>query len=186
MPSSQYYGNQLSKEIIKFCLRKIHSGISSRTDLVDKACREFKSHDKSRVRDEARRNLSYMKSRGYIKENRDRLNLTDKGAKRLQKMQMSSLELESQKWDGKWRILTFDIPEDRRPARNAVRRLIKQLGFQPLHKSVWVHPTPCGEHIQQIKDAYGVGEHITLLEVTSFDQEAKFEKVFKDTIKATS
>lgn len=41
-------------------------------------------------------------------------------------------------WDGKWRIVSFDIPEQKRVIRNLFRRNLKKWGFKILHKSVWV------------------------------------------------
>ncbi len=42
------------------------------------------------------------------------------------------------KWDGKWRIVIFDIPEQKRIVRNLFRRNLKKWGFKHLQKSVWI------------------------------------------------
>lgn len=42
------------------------------------------------------------------------------------------------KWDGKWRIVIFDIPEEKRVIRNLFRRNLKKWGFKQLQKSVWI------------------------------------------------
>ena len=39
-------------------------------------------------------------------------------------------------WDGRWRLVIFDIPESLREARHHIRRLLKELGFQQLQLSV--------------------------------------------------
>ena len=41
-------------------------------------------------------------------------------------------------WDGKWRIVVFDIPEQKRLIRNLLRRNLKKWGFKHLQKSVWI------------------------------------------------
>lgn len=61
------------------------------------------------------------------------LKLTDAGRSQL----ISSHEVE-EIWDGKLRIVIFDIPEQKRVIRNLFRRNIKKWGFKPLQKSVWV------------------------------------------------
>lgn len=43
-------------------------------------------------------------------------------------------------WDGKWYIITFDIPEIYRNRRNAFREKLKKLGFGKLQASVWISP----------------------------------------------
>lgn len=45
---------------------------------------------------------------------------------------------EKKEWDGKWRIVVFDIPEQKRLIRNLFRRNLKKWGFKSLQKSVWV------------------------------------------------
>src|SRR3989344_2261550 len=44
----------------------------------------------------------------------------------------------SKTWDGKWRIVLFDIPEKYKKVRDALRYHIKKLGFHELQKSVFV------------------------------------------------
>ena len=41
-------------------------------------------------------------------------------------------------WDGKWRIVVFDIPEDKRKLRNIIRYHLKKIGFLQIQGSVWV------------------------------------------------
>ncbi|MBI4101298.1 hypothetical protein HY441_02385 [Candidatus Microgenomates bacterium] len=137
---------------------------------------------------EFRRVLYYLSQRGYITRTYDEdetlFTLTTKGWSRLQALSFRPLARDTNEaWDGKWRVVTFDIPEEKREARDALRWLIKQLGFKPLHKSVWIHPLPCQKEIRLIQEAYGAKEHITLLEVDNFDQAAKFRRLFAADIK---
>lgn len=50
------------------------------------------------------------------------------------------LEDDSQqfRWDGKWRIVIFDIPENQRVVRNLFRRRLKNWGFRIWQQSVWI------------------------------------------------
>jgi DNA-binding transcriptional regulator PaaX len=54
-------------------------------------------------------------------------------------------------WDGKWRILAFDIKEKRRKTRYALRVLLRNAGFVRLQDSVWVFPYPCDEFIELVR-----------------------------------
>jgi len=82
-----------------------------------------------------------LKNGGYIKEKETRkgkvIYLTDKG-----KMEILKNEFwkEKKKWDGKWRIIIFDIPENSRKHRNFLRRKLQWFGFRELQKSVWIIP----------------------------------------------
>lgn len=43
-------------------------------------------------------------------------------------------------WDGKFRLLTFTIPEERRRDRDDLRIWLRENGFGMLHSSVWILP----------------------------------------------
>jgi len=45
-------------------------------------------------------------------------------------------------WDGRWRLVAFDVPEARRSARNQLRRYLRNRGFGCLQGSVWITPDP--------------------------------------------
>ena len=44
------------------------------------------------------------------------------------------------KWDGKWRIVLFDVPEQKRPVRDYLRGVLKRHGFIEFQRSMWVWP----------------------------------------------
>src|SRR3989344_7174587 len=58
------------------------------------------------------------------------------------------------RWDGKWRVVIFDIPEARRTLRNRLRDMLLQIGFVQLQKSVWVYPFDCEDLVTLIKKEY--------------------------------
>ncbi len=43
-------------------------------------------------------------------------------------------------WDGKWRMVFFDIPEDKRQYRDYLRNTLKLIGFKKVQGSVWIYP----------------------------------------------
>jgi hypothetical protein len=45
-----------------------------------------------------------------------------------------------QSWDGRWRIVVFDIPESHRPIRDYLRTLLKRIGFKEFQRSMWMYP----------------------------------------------
>jgi DNA-binding HxlR family transcriptional regulator len=48
----------------------------------------------------------------------------------------------SRHWDGKWRLVLFDLPMDRHVQRGRLRRYLRARGFGYLQGSVWVTPDP--------------------------------------------
>ena len=45
-------------------------------------------------------------------------------------------------WDGRWRLVLFDLPTAEGTARNRLRNTLRQCGFGWLQNSVWVGPHP--------------------------------------------
>lgn len=57
-----------------------------------------------------------------------------------EKLRTSNGKPEAQKWDGKWRLVFFDVPESRRPIRDYVRGMLKRQGFREFQRSMWIYP----------------------------------------------
>ncbi len=85
--------------------------------------------------------------------------LTEKGRKKAGWLQIDSLKIKRpKKWDGEWRVVIFDISQLKRLYREAFRGKLKELGFYPLQKSVWLHPFDCRAEIELLKDFFGLSE----------------------------
>lgn len=103
-----------------------------------------------------------LKHRGFVEEDAEgRLRLTEKGERHIEKVFMREYVIpERVRWDGKWRMLMFDIREKRRRTRSQLRQLLSGAGFVRLQDSVWVYPYPCDEFVQLVRAHLksGVGE----------------------------
>ena len=65
-------------------------------------------------------------------------------------------------WDKKWRIVTFDIPESLKHAREALRERLKHLGFVEYQKSVFIHPYPCGNEIEFVREIFNIKRYVRI------------------------
>lgn len=54
------------------------------------------------------------------------------------------------KWDGKWRVLSYEIPEKKRNLRDRLRRQVAGWGLGPWHRSFWLTPHPIIENLRQL------------------------------------
>lgn len=124
---------------------------------------------------EISRLIYYAKDRGYLNR---KLHTTTTGSDRLRKIQFSHLEM-AKPWDGKWRIVMYDIPEEKKAAREQIRRLIKQLGFVQLQRSVWIHPLPCFEEFIRIKQAHSLESTLILIETDEISGVRRFHRHFR-------
>jgi DNA-binding transcriptional regulator PaaX len=94
---------------------------------------------------------------------------------------LKNLKIRDKKWDGRWRILIFDVPEKLRKGRNALRWKIRKLGFCELQKSVFVIPYECKKEIDFIVNYFSLGlyVHYGILEIIGEDVNSRLKKVFK-------
>ena len=89
------------------------------------------------------------------------LALTKKGEKRLAEIKRLDYQLiKPEKWDGKWRVISFDIRENRKHVRELLRMTLQSIGFVHLHHSVWVYPHDCEDFLSLLKADYHIGVEI--------------------------
>lgn len=128
--------------------------------------------------------FNYLKKRGLIEVKREGhdviICLTKEGKKRAGKYQIDDLEIEKpKKWDKKWRMVIFDIPATSRIIRDIFRRKLKEFGFHPLQKSVWIFPYPCKEEIELLREFLGMNRRqIQVIEVTKLEDNRFLKKHF--------
>lgn len=109
------------------------------------------------------------------------ISLTEKGRKRAGWLQIDALKINKpKKWDGKWRIVIFDISELKKFHREALRGKLKELDFYPLQKSVWVQPFDCSDEINLLKDFFGLSDkEVRLVIAENIGESRNLKKLFK-------
>ena len=81
------------------------------------------------------------------------------------------------KWDGKWRIILFDVPEKNRHSRDQFRIFLKSLKFFKLQKSVYLTPLACEDQIEYLRQFCGLGGNVQIL-VTGNLENAQAYKLY--------
>lgn len=89
-----------------------------------------------------------------------RLDLTEKGKRLAQNLyeREEIVVAKPARWDGRWRIVMFDVWESRRAARDRLRYLLQKIGFVKIQQSVWAYPYDCEEVIALIRAELRVGK----------------------------
>ena len=67
-------------------------------------------------------------------------------------------------WDGRWRLVLFDVPEAMNTQRVKLRRALKELKFGYLQNSVWLSPDSLATHAAKFAGACVEVESLTLFE----------------------
>jgi len=91
------------------------------------------------------------------------MRITSEGRKTIQR-DFPMLLLQNRSWDGKWRIVMFDVEEANKKIREKLRSKLKELGFGMLQKSVFVSPHDIAKDFMEFAQASGISEYLCILE----------------------
>ena len=83
------------------------------------------------------------------------------------------------KWDGKWRIVAFDVPEPHWKARRALSVKLRELGCYHYQNSVFVYPYDCEKEVNFIRDYFGLDSSIKYMVAEKIDDVECLEDFFK-------
>ena len=96
---------------------------------------------KNLKKESARMILWRLQKKGLVEKKKSGFQITKLGLKTVKEFQ----EKEEEQWDGKWRIVMFDIPEKNRDGRNWLRWQLISLEYKPIQKSVFMGKSPLAE-----------------------------------------
>src|SRR3989338_7547578 len=126
--------------------------------------------------------LSKYKQKGSLryeyKEGKRIVRLTKKGQLEALAVKMRT-RVSPKVWDGKWRLVIFDIPEDTRLIRRQLRNLLKQIGFKALQASVYINPYPLSQEGVDYLRKTKLIRYIRMLRVDKVDNQKDLLKAFK-------
>lgn len=105
--------------------------------------------------------------------------LTKEGQKKALKFKLDEMEIKiPPKWDGRWRVVIFDIPDRFKKAREALRKKLRDLGFIKLQESVFVLPYECEDEINFITEVFLIRSFVRFMKVASFTNEEQIRLKF--------
>lgn len=108
------------------------------------------------------------------------LKVTENGRQHIRQLNFDELTLAKPKrWDRRWRIVTFDIPESKSKVRRVLRYKLRDLGFSQLQKNIWIFPYPCRDEIDFVAEFISVRPNVCYFEAEDLGQfEAKARRAF--------
>jgi len=93
------------------------------------------------------------------------ITLTKQGEIHAMRQKIDSMELRKPLvWDKKWRLVVFDIPENKRAERDALRKKLKELGLRELQRSLLITQFPCKDEINFIVEFFELRPYVRFLE----------------------
>lgn len=114
-----------------------------------------------------------------VREGEVFLRLTEKGKLRALLGLLYVEVHRKEKWDGKWRLLIFDIPELNRKQRELLRRCVRSIGFLKLQESVYIYPYEISVHCVEFLGLSGLQRFIRILRVDKLDDDGDLRHHFK-------
>ena len=127
----------------------------------------FEKYRKEKGRRQFNKFINYLKKYNYIKsknlQNNNAIIITKKG---IGKALRAKLKLENEKLqkrnDGKWVMITFDIPQTHKKARSLLRSILKGLGYSMFQQSVWISPYDVSEKTERLLQFYSIDNYIKI------------------------
>ncbi len=128
---------------------------------VLKAMKKLGLVPKLRQKEYVSSSASKMVKKGLMEFKDGHYQITKKGEELLRLWDIESYQLKKpKKWDGKWRMVIFDIPEKKKRVRRQITPLFIQAGMHRLQDSVWVYPYDCEDIVALLKTELGVGRDV--------------------------
>lgn len=144
---------------------------------VPAALAKLPSMQRARLRARYRTALGRLAALGLVtfekKDGKSYARITDTGRKKFAlELEKGKLDLSRKRhWNGRWRMVIFDVPERRRKTRDRLRIIMQELGFVRLQDSVWVFPYDCEDFVVLLKAELKIGSAVLYMIVEEIEND---------------
>ncbi len=105
--------------------------------------------------------------------------LTKLGKRKILKYSQDTLRVDKpDHWDGKWRMVMYDIPSSRRELSELLRQALHTLGFYKMQESVYIYPYPCFDQIEFLREYYALGDIVQYMLVHRIEHDEAYITYF--------
>ena len=104
--------------------------------------------------------------------------ITGKGKTLILKYDLNAMHISKpNRWDGKWRMVFFDIPASER-VRHVFRKQLRELGLFQMQESVYIYPYPCEKEIYFLREVYSIPHNVKLALVEKLENDEDLRRIF--------
>lgn len=130
-----------------------------------------------------RRTLKKLEKQKFIEieEKGDKaiVKITDEGRKKVLEANLDRLKIDKPlKWDGKWRLIFYDILDGKKETRDKFRKILRSLDFYPLQESVYLHAFPCGKEVEFLRHYLGIAGEVRFVLSEKIENDQLFRDYF--------
>ncbi len=126
----------------------------------------FRKYEKEMGRRGFGKIIYYLKQKNYITsktlQGKEALMLTKDGISKALKASFK-IEKKERRKDAKWIMLTFDIPQKHKKARELLRSIIHNLGYKMFQQSIWVCPYDVSEMTEKLLQMHNLEKYVKIL-----------------------
>jgi len=147
---------------------------------IDDIFNLFKKDDEQKIK----RAIKDLKQQEFIKQKQDYdgsviISLSEKGRLRALNLAFRRFENKREIWDGKWRMVSFDIPNSSVKGRKALAYRLKTGGFYKLQESLFLYPYDCKKEINALVHFFKIEKYVRFGIIESIDNQDSMIHHFK-------
>ena len=106
------------------------------------------------------------------------IKITHRGKQKLLRYKVDEMALDESNWDGKWRLIIYDVAKAKRANSEMFRTMLTKLRFLKLQRSVYLTPFKCEDEIEYLRLLFEIGNEVQILKVGSLENEAAYRRYF--------
>ena len=141
--------------------------------------------DRSLSQTQIRKSIEGLERRNIISleeiNNEVHVILEEKGKQKVAQYSLAKImeyKRRQKKWNGKWYMVFFDIPESQRNKRDYLRKFLRNVGFYQFQKSVYIFPFECEQEIEYIRNIVESAKYTKYIIADKIEDEDKIRKFF--------
>lgn len=172
-----------ASDVLKFLAKAADDGLMFIAHADDPAIVEYSLFGTGPLTWETNRMVKRFQKQNFVtvQENPDGstvVKITKNGMTRALAYQLNTLKLKKERWDNKWRVVIFDVPEKYKSFRDLFRMRLRQLGLYPLQESVFVSPYKCFDEIEFLRELYRIAFTVRYLLVEKIEDDDNIRLYF--------
>ncbi len=129
--------------------------------------------------------IKRLEKEGFVKirhssNGKIEISITQNGCTKILKYNLGTMQLiQKKKWDKKWRLILFDVPEKRKVMRDALRRKIKELGLLKIQQSVYIYPHQCDREMDFLISYFKIRPFVKYFTIERFNGDGEYKEHYK-------
>lgn len=131
-----------------------------------------------RERELFKRKIKRLEEKDLIYLGGDKIKLSEKGKELLGRIAADDIEIRKTEWDGIWRLVAYDIPNEFKQERDYFRKKLKELDFYQIQKSLWAIPYECQEEIAIFAQSICVAPFVIYMTTDKIPNQSKVKEAF--------